>query len=99
MDDWITRKRKELGEFDLSSLTAIGWLLFAISIAVPLVIFIKYVNFESGQPGRPPIQKIFGLAMILAMVGLYQGGRFLIERAGLKTYRRKKQAGEKPRGI
>jgi hypothetical protein len=100
LNDWINRKKKEFATFDLSSLTAVGWLLFLISIAVPIMVLAIIVigPLPPGQVVPERTTKIYGTAMLLAMVGMYQGGKFLTEKAGLRVYRSKKQGNKNTDG-
>ena len=99
MNEWLNRKRRELAEFDLSSLTAAGWLLFLSSIIVPLVLLGVYTTLptQSGQPMSRRLTKVIGVGVFLIMIAWYQGGKFLLGKAGIRTYRTKRSGKKKLR--
>lgn len=89
MIEWLNRKKKEIAEFDLSSLTAAGWLLFLSSIIVPFAVYMIYL-MPSTRPGmNRGSMKLIGLGILLVIIAWYQGGKFLLGKAGIRTHRTK----------
>ena len=85
--------REDVGNFDLGRLTALGWLLFFLSLGAGVGVgFAAYTIMDSGlqlQPGGGPQRrsKLPYLAGFAGALGFFVASRFLLGLAGISLMR------------
>jgi hypothetical protein len=81
--NWLDRKRAEFGQFDLSALNLVGWLLFLSAVGV--ILTGAFLAVEPGDAGVG--RKVVAVAVLLLGVAWFQLGKAVLGLAGVPVYR------------
>jgi hypothetical protein len=80
--------RDEIGNFDMSRLTLVGWLVFLFSIAVAIGVgLVLGPMFAPQEGGRPSRYGVFSIAVLGSGLGTFFAAKWGLGLAGLKLVR------------
>jgi hypothetical protein len=91
--------RQDLGNFDLSRLTFVGWLVFLLSLAAGITAAIVVGSYWDSvfppQPGRNPRRTgPAGIAGVGGALGFFFAAKVLLQVTGVRLMRRKTEPSE-----